>query len=401
VPNAQAAKNHVPEWADKQLSSELPKLRARGESQDMEFMESFPENMRGLGKEIAAFATSNQGLILIGVSDAGELMGLPGAETSAQRDQLVRRIEGSCRGTVRPAITPAVRFGVEDGKTVMAITVPRGNQPVYYSNNVPYVRHITESRPAEPHEVLDLIRAWLLTAPAREEAGPFSELLSRLASTLFEVLIYGEEAEERDVNPWLDQWRSRYHYAADELRDIASNDLAVERQLAPEVIELSRALDEVAGARLYAGGGPDLMALLKKAVDLARSTKERWIDPAPLSADSIKAVREGLRSTARRLRELASRAEPMIEEQDRLDEFQAEAASVGKTLLRIGHYKIDQISADLGDQLRTIGRRLHLVETMEVYADGGLSLRAIVNTVSQCADELEKLLASIEGGSGS
>jgi hypothetical protein len=49
----------TPPWADEQLSKDLPHLRARGENQDLEYMESFPQNMRDLGKEIAAFATSN------------------------------------------------------------------------------------------------------------------------------------------------------------------------------------------------------------------------------------------------------------------------------------------------------------------------------------------------------
>lgn len=388
------ATSQLPEWADQQLSSELPILRARGEGQEVEFKESFPENLRELGKEIAAFATSNRGQILIGVSDAGELIGLHGAETSAQRDQLVRRIEGSCRGTVKPAITPAVRFGVEDGKTVMAITVPRGSQPVYYSNNVPYLRHVTESRPAEPHEVLDLIRAWLATAPPREEEDPFSALLSRLARILFEVLIYGEEAEERMVNPWLDNWRYEYQHAASELREIASEDVAVQRQLTPELLELARALDEAGTTPIYMGSGPDLMALVKKAVGLAESIKTSRIDALPLAASAVAEVRSTLTSTARRLRELATRADVMTE-QGRITEFQSEASAFGKLLVRIGHYRVDQISSGLGEKLRSIGRRLHLVETVTIYADGGLSLQAIADTVSQCATELEALLAGI------
>ena len=49
----------MPEWADEQLSRDLSVLRARGENQDLEYIESFPQNVRELAKEIAAFATSN------------------------------------------------------------------------------------------------------------------------------------------------------------------------------------------------------------------------------------------------------------------------------------------------------------------------------------------------------
>lgn len=45
-----------------------------------------------------------------------------------------------------------------DGQVVLAIDVPKGPEPVYYAGNVPYVRHLTSARPAEPHEVANLIR---------------------------------------------------------------------------------------------------------------------------------------------------------------------------------------------------------------------------------------------------
>ena len=62
-----------PEWVDQRLSAELSVLRARGENQDLEYMEKFPEQARELGKEVAAFATSNPGIVLLGVNNAGDL----------------------------------------------------------------------------------------------------------------------------------------------------------------------------------------------------------------------------------------------------------------------------------------------------------------------------------------
>ena len=152
---------NIPNWADEPLSNELPVHRARGENQDMEYMESFPKNTQDLGKEIAAFATSNPGIILIGVSDDGELIGIDDTSTSEERDTYLRRIEGICKGTIKPAITPTVKFACEDEKTVIVIFVPKGRQPIYYSNGKPYVRHITESRTAEPHEVIEFIQKLL------------------------------------------------------------------------------------------------------------------------------------------------------------------------------------------------------------------------------------------------
>jgi len=131
----------MPEWADEHLSRDLLVLRARGENQDLDYMESFPQNVRELAKEIAAFATSNPGTILIGVSDTGDLVGLEDALTIEGRDTLLRRIEGICRGTIKPSITPTLKFAYEDEKVVLVIIIPKGSQPVYYSNHIPYIRH--------------------------------------------------------------------------------------------------------------------------------------------------------------------------------------------------------------------------------------------------------------------
>jgi len=84
----------IPEWADETLSRDLPILCSRGESQDLEYKQEFPKNARDLGKEIAAFATSNTGTIIIGVSDFGELVGLPSCHSLEERDQILQRLGG-------------------------------------------------------------------------------------------------------------------------------------------------------------------------------------------------------------------------------------------------------------------------------------------------------------------
>src|SRR5580704_9542271 len=109
----------IPEWAHEDFSRELSVLRARGEGQTLEYMESFPQQARELGKEIAALATSNHGLILLGVSDSGDLIGLSEAKTLDGRDTLLRRIEGISHGTIKPAITPTVSFAVESERVVV------------------------------------------------------------------------------------------------------------------------------------------------------------------------------------------------------------------------------------------------------------------------------------------
>lgn len=140
----------------------------QGECQCIEFMESYPLQARELAKEIAAFATSNPGNIFLGIRDDGVVIGLTSVDNLLDRDALLQRIEGSTRGTVKPAITVKVDFlNAEEGKSVCRIAVPKGTEPVYYVNNVPYVRHLTESRPAEPHEVENFVIHQLQQQSAR------------------------------------------------------------------------------------------------------------------------------------------------------------------------------------------------------------------------------------------
>lgn len=384
----------MPEWADEHLSRDLLVLRAKGENQDLEYMESFPQNVRELAKEIAAFATSNPGTILIGVSDTGDLVGLEDALTIEGRDTLLRRIEGICRGTIKPSITPTVKFANEDDKVVLVIIVPKGSQPVYYSNHTPYIRHVTESRPAEPHEIVELVKVWLpAVGLEREDQDPLTHLISEIATVIVDVLIYADEADERNVNPWLEMWRTQFQQGAAELRELAIRDTAIEQEMSDELNELAQALDEVATFRMYLGCWEKLSALIRRVYELASSIKHRRIDPVPLSEASLGGIKQTIVSSGRSLSSLADRAEQMVE-QGRIEEFQAKASAVGHILLRASQYKISSLQDGIDKKLQAIGRGLHLVETMRICLDGGRSLNAIIEKVKNYSSELNQIFSS-------
>ena len=384
----------MPEWADEHLSRDLLVLRARGENQELEYMESFPQNVRELAKEIAAFATSNPGTILIGVSDTGDLVGLEDALTIEGRDTLLRRIEGICRGTIKPSITPTVKFANEDDKVVLVIIVPKGSQPVYYSNHTPYIRHVTESRPAEPHEIVELVKVWLpAVGLEREDQDPLPHLISEIATVIVDVLIYADEADERNVNPWLEMWRTQFQQGAAELRELAIRDIAIEQGMSDELNELAQALDEVATFRMYLGCWEKLSALIRRVYELASSIKHRRIDPVPLSEASLGGIKQTIVSSGRSLSSLADRAEQMVE-QGRIEEFQAKASEVGHILLRASQYNISSLQDGIDKKLQAIGRGLHLVETMRICLDGGRSLNAIIEKVKNYSSELNQIFSS-------
>ena len=325
------------EWADQRLSRELPVLRARGEGPNLEFKEEFPSNAQKLGQEIAAFATSGGGIILIGVSDVGELTGLEDAETPQARDNLVRRIEGICRGPVKPSIIPSVVFAVEAERTVLVISVPNGTQPVYYCQSIPYVRHLTSSWPAEPHEVVDLIRQWLPEQVGEPGApSPESEIMSRLARILSDILIIAPEIQHRTVNPWLDEIHAQFRYAAEDLRVLAVSDVIRNIGLAEDLQALARASESVVDYRHFLGR--ESYEGFLEVVNAAQTTAKRImvdaIEGPGLTARAAPQALEALKLEVRRLEDLSGRAEEMVE-RGRIDELQNEASRIGSEILRL------------------------------------------------------------------
>ena len=132
--------------------------RVEGEGQTIEFMQSFPKNTRELAREIAAFATSNDGNIFIGVNDDCEVVGLEDVDDVSSRDTMMNRVGGIASSGVSPAAKVDAAFIPFENQTVLRIFVPKGDEPVYFAGNVPYLRHLEKSRPAEPHEVDRLYR---------------------------------------------------------------------------------------------------------------------------------------------------------------------------------------------------------------------------------------------------
>jgi hypothetical protein len=152
---------------------------AIGEGQQIEWMQGFPDNAWDLRKEIAAFATSNPGVIFLGISNAGDLVGIDGLDHPEGKDEMMRRIDGVARG-VKPSVTVRTSFPIdEEAKvTIVRIAIPSCPEPVYYVGDVPYLRSGQESRPANPDEVKELHKKYL------KEVGESDALDPSTARTL-------------------------------------------------------------------------------------------------------------------------------------------------------------------------------------------------------------------------
>lgn len=196
-----------PKWASSEISAQLPSVREAGESTNVDFKESFPDQAHRLAKEIAAMATSGGGRIFIGINDNGDLHGLDASNGDA-RDDIAERAH-SISLTVNPIPNVNLFFAVESEKTVLVVDVPKQSDPVYYYDLRPYVRDERRARPAEPDEVVDLV--W---------AHPSSEHKKEM-----------ERMQQQQMQHFIDHNRELDRMSADQMRDFSETMNALTRTL--------------------------------------------------------------------------------------------------------------------------------------------------------------------------
>lgn len=386
-------------WVNNQLSLRLPDVRRSGEGQHVEFMEEYPENGNELSREIAAFASSNEGSIIIGIADDGRLVGLDKVVSAKDRDKLCRRVEGLCTNGVKPSVTPKIGFAKEGKSTVLWIQISRGEQPIYYSNYRPYIRHHSQSRPAEPHEVVERIAEWLKTSPlaSQGEQSPEetarSKFFSSLARKLIHVLVFGDELEDRSFDPWLEHLQTDFNYTGQTLRDLAAENTAIDLEMDADLRRLANKLDRAANCRLALGDDSwaELRDHVTEAQELARQIKTQRVDKVSLSANAQSNLVSSIESSVRLLVDLAERARSMARNA-RIDEVQREASRIGFELLCFSHYQIPGRSNGFAKELRAVGKGLHLLETAQLEMDGGESTARLLDRLGDMTGQLKSLV---------
>ena len=144
--------------------TELRQIVANGEGPTVEFKREFNT---AIDKELVAFANSNGGLVLIGVSDDAVIVGI-----SEDLRRLEERIMGVCRANCRPSLTPEVEVVTIDGENVVVVKIQESDQ-ITTARDICYVRAGSTTRRALPEE---LQRLALKTAPTAFERTPVHNL---------------------------------------------------------------------------------------------------------------------------------------------------------------------------------------------------------------------------------
>lgn len=111
---------------------DLRSLIAAGESETLEFKQ---EAASKIGKEVAAFASTSGGVIIVGIEDdTHAVLGL--ADAKIDRDRITNWIHAY----VFPAPAFVVSETEIDGNAILVVRVDKGQEPVYSFQDNPYYR---------------------------------------------------------------------------------------------------------------------------------------------------------------------------------------------------------------------------------------------------------------------
>lgn len=118
----------------------------KGESQKTEFKLKVDES---LGKSICAFANTNDGIILVGVSDKGKIKGV-----KEKHEEKLANLAHTCKPSVYPKIE---KFRFND-KVIFLVKVKKSDQ-THSFKNVAYRRIGTHDKPLSPEEVIEFAKS--------------------------------------------------------------------------------------------------------------------------------------------------------------------------------------------------------------------------------------------------
>lgn len=109
---------------------ELSRLISKGEDSFHQFKETInrPDT---LAKEMVAYSNSQGGIVLIGVTDNGEVKGL----TSDNVQDLIKHISSVASDHVNPPITPITENVILPDGIVIVIKIDEGNRKPYRDKN--------------------------------------------------------------------------------------------------------------------------------------------------------------------------------------------------------------------------------------------------------------------------
>jgi ATP-dependent DNA helicase RecG len=134
--------------------SELMKRIEKGENIHTEFKKKLPDK-EALAKSIVCFANTDGGQLIIGISEAGEIVGVE----AENLDQTMRLVDDVAFNRCEPPVTVIQETVKMGDKTALVVNVPKGSQRPYRTGSgLYYIRSTNKCRQASREELLRLFQ---------------------------------------------------------------------------------------------------------------------------------------------------------------------------------------------------------------------------------------------------
>lgn len=149
--------SEIDQFLIKNIGQSLKDTLFIGENESCEFKESLPPRNESFAKEVCAFANSkNGGLILFGISDNGDIMGIDNSES----DKLELKITDIIRNNCTPApLFKFHKFGISNDKIILVVQILALELKPCMTLEKVFIRVGSTSRCATSQEIRKLILA--------------------------------------------------------------------------------------------------------------------------------------------------------------------------------------------------------------------------------------------------
>lgn len=257
----------------------------------------------------------------------------------------------------------------------------------------------SENRAAERKVLVSKLRVQIDTVldfdRSQQATALITHAINEVGWQLINVLIYASEAQERHLKPWIDNEKAILDRDKDRIRRFAAHPVANALGISELLHELASQIERVVNHRAATGltNWTEYKEKVAAAKEVAQVIFDRLIGSRPLGPNLLAQFRNDVQTYLNLLDDLSRRAEVAILEQawQFVPQAQKEAARIGRALLNLSYYNLDQIATGLSGEIRAIGRDLHLLETSKQHGDGGASSREILERLIAAANKTSVL----------
>jgi ATP-dependent DNA helicase RecG len=132
---------------------QILKIIESGESQEVEFKESFSSSQR-FSEIMCGFANTYGGILLIGVNKRKEIVGLSG-----DTDEIQQKVSSSAQA-VSPPLLPSIELHQIDNKKIIAITIQRAIDNTFHTfQGVIWAKVGSTLKKIEGNQIVDFLRS--------------------------------------------------------------------------------------------------------------------------------------------------------------------------------------------------------------------------------------------------